>query len=216
MLCGRINSQPAAIIACTNRRGKMEKIITNPSSTTQWQSLVNEASQLCRICLTEQLESYLVFLLMRFISSPQMTQKSMGIEFLTSINRTGSLRSLALRDVGDQCLLYSGLFPGRARRRLVKVSYYVNLGKSAYKSLAFTSKFSDSDLFYTLSNNFVNLMDILQATREINNNSSMLDPLMAEELWHDTGSEHALHILQKFTVHSGVPIASQEQSEQKH
>lgn len=57
-------------------------------------------------------------------------------------------------------------------------------------------------------------MDILQATREINNNSSMLDPLMAEELWHDTGSEHALHILQKFTVHSGVPITSQEQSEQ--
>lgn len=194
----------------------MEKIITSPSTTTQWQSLVNEASQLCKIHLTEELESYLVFLLMRFMNSPQLTHKSMGIEFLTSINRSGSLRSLALRDVGDQCLLYSGLFPGRARRRLVKVSYYVNLGKSAYKSLAFTSKYSDSDLFYTLYNNFVNLMDILQATREINNAGNGLDPLMAEELWHDTGSEHALHILQKFTVHRGVPITSREQSELKH
>lgn len=216
MLYGRINSRQAAIISCSDRRGKMDKIITNPSSTTQWQSLVNEASKLCHLCLTEELESYLVFLLMRFINAPQITQKSMGTEFLTSMNRTGSLRSLALRDVGDQCLLYSGLFPGRARRRLVKVSYYVNLGKSAYKSLAFASKISDRDLFYTLSKNFVNLMDILQATREINNNTNTLDPLMAEELWHDTGSEHALHILQKFTIHTGVPITSAEQSEQKH
>lgn len=194
----------------------MDRLITNPSSTTQWQSLVTEASQICRVALTEELESYLVFLLMRFINSPQMTQKIMGIEFLTSISRSGSLRSLALRDVGDQCLLYSGLFPGRARRRLVRVSYYVNLGKSAYMSLANTSKFSDSGLYTTLSHKFVNLMDILQSMREINRENTILDPLMAEEIWHDTGSEHALHILQQFTVSTGIPINCIDQSIHKH
>jgi hypothetical protein len=194
----------------------MDRLITSSTSTTQWQSLVVEASQACQIALNEELESYLVFLLMRFIKSPQMAHKAMGLEFLTSINRSGSLRSLALRDVGDQCLLYSGLFPGRARRRLVRVGYYVNLGKSAYLSLANTSKYSDSGLFTTLSNKFVNLMDVLQAMREINREKTLLDPLMAEEIWHDTGSEHALHILQQFTISTGVPISCIDPPSHKH
>lgn len=194
----------------------MEKIVTNPTSITQWQTLVTDASQLCEIALTEELESYLVFLLMRFINVPQMAKKVMGVEFLTSINRTGSLRSLALRDVGDQCLLYSGLFPGRARKRAVRVSYYVGLGKSAYQSLAQCSRDSESTLFSLLSDKFVNLMDILQATREINQQQTILDPLMAEEIWHDTGSEHALHILQQFTVSTGTPISLPDQSQKKH
>lgn len=194
----------------------MERIITNPTSITQWQTLVTDASQICQVALSEELESYLVFLLMRFITAPQMAKKVMGIEFLTSINRSGSLRSLALRDVGDQCLLYSGLFPGRARRRHVRVSYYVNLGKSAYLSLAECSKYSDSGLFATLSSKFVNLMDILQAMREINTENNMLDPLLAEEIWHDTGSEHALHTLQQFTVSTGVPISYRDHPDNKH
>lgn len=208
-----------AIISISKAREKgelMDKLITSSTSTTQWQNLVTEASRICKFSLSEELESYLVFLLMRFVTSPQMAQKVMGVEFLTSINRAGSLRSLALRDVGDQCLLYSGLFPGRARRRLVRVSYYVNLGKAAYASLAESSKYSDSGLFSTLAVRFVNLMDILQAMREINHNATVLDPLMAEELWHDTGSEHALHILQQFTLSNGTPICSIEQSSKKH
>lgn len=194
----------------------MERIMTKPTSITQWQTLVNDASNLCQISLPEDLESYLVFLLMRFMTHPQISKKAMGIEFLTSINRSGPLRALALRDVGDQCLLYSGLFPGRARRRLVRVSYYVNIGKSAYLSLSENSNDSYSKLFATLSSKFVNLMDILQSMREINNEQPILDPVLAEEIWHDTGSEHALHILRQFTVSTAVPITCHEQSAKKH
>lgn len=212
----RPNKIPQAIISVKRSGGKMEKVLDASTSTTQWQNLVIEASQACNITLTEELESYLVFLLMRFTATPQMANKVMGVEFLTSINCSGSLRPIALRDVGDQCLLYSGLFPGRARRRRVRVSYYVNIGKSAYFSLANTSKYSDIDLFTTLSNKFVPLMDILQTMREINNNSTTLDALLAEEIWHDTGSEHALQTLQQFTVSSCSPIINLELSPKKH
>lgn len=204
-----------AIIAIKSPGGKMDKLITNPTSVTQWQTLVNDASQVCQIALTEELESYLVFLLMRFTKAPQMAKKVMGVEYLTSINRQGSLRSLALRDVGDQCLLYSGLFPGRARRRAVRVSYYVNLGKSAYQYLAESTKFTDNTLYALLSEKFVNLMDILQATREINQRNTILDPLLAEEIWHDTGSEHALHTLRQFTICTH-PINVTIESKHKH
>jgi len=55
----------------------MDKIVTYSTSTTQWQTLVTEASQACSITLSEDLESYLVFLLMRFTDSPQIAPTNM-------------------------------------------------------------------------------------------------------------------------------------------
>lgn len=188
----------------------MDKIVTNSTSTTQWQTLVTEASQACQIALSEDIESYLVFLLMRFTGSPQIAQNIMALEFLHSTNKYGVQRSQALRDVGDQCLLYSGLFPGRARRRRVRVSYYVNIGKSAYLLLSNKGQSADTDIFAGLAKQFVPLMDILQAMREVNNKIILLDPIATEELWRDTGSNHALQNLQQFTQQASTPITKIE------
>lgn len=186
--------------------GKMDKIVTNSTSTNQWQALVTEASQACNISLCEDIESYLVFLLMRFTDSPQMAHKVMALEHLQGINHSGTQKSQALRDVGDQCLLYSGLFPGRARRRRVRVSYYVNIGKSAYLSLSTLSRHSDSTLFTGLALQFVQLMDILHAMREVDNKLVSLDPIAAEEIWSDTGSKHALQTLKTFIAPNSNPV----------
>lgn len=177
----------------------MGNIVTTSTSTTQWQDLVTEASQACNVLLSEDIESYLVFLLMRFTGSPQMAHKIMALEFLQSRNSFGTQKSQALRDVGDQCLLYSGLFPGRAKRRRVRVSYYVNIGKSAYLSLSENGRDSRNNLFAELANQFVPLMDILQSMRELDNRHVVLDPIQAEEIWSDTGSNHALQTLKVFT-----------------
>lgn len=193
----------------------MDKIVTNSTSTTQWQDLVTEASQTCRISLTEDIESYLVFLLMRFSCSPQIASKVMALEFLETLNSNGVQKSQALRDVGDQCLLYSGLFPGRARRRRVRVSYYVNIGKSAYLSLAEFGRKSENNLFTNLANSFVPLMDILQSMREVNNKTVCLDLVQAEELWTDTGSTHALETVKAFSK-SKAPIFNFILSNIKH
>jgi len=194
----------------------MDMIVTNSTSTTQWQTLVTEASQACSINLSEDIESYLVFLLMRFTGSPQLAQNVMAIEYLHSVNKFGTQRSQSLRDVGDQCLLYSGLFPGRARRRRVRVSYYVNIGKSAYLLLSNQGRFAEPDIFANLAKQFVHLMDILQTMREVNNTSVLLDPIAAEELWRDTGSNHALQNLQKFTRSAAAPYTKLEIPPQKH
>lgn len=184
----------------------MDKIVTNSTSTTQWQSLVTEASQACHISLSEDIESYLVFLLMRFTGSPEMAHKIMAIELLQGNLTSGSLKSQALRDVGDQCLLYSGLFPGRARRRRVRVSYYVNIGKSAYLSLANLNRFTDTELYEKLAYQFVSLMDVMLSMREVNTNLISLDPVQAHEIWSDTGSDHALRTLKSFTNDQSAEI----------
>ncbi len=191
----------------------MDRIVTNSTSTTQWKSLVTEASQTQNITLEEDLESYLVFLLMRFTESPNIVQKVMGMEYLESMHQYGTQRNVALRDIGDQCLLYSGLFPERARRKRVRVSYFINIGKSAYITLSQPER--SNCIFTTLAREFVPLMDIMHAMREIHSNIPVLDPLLAEEVWSDTGSSHALQTLRQFTA-SNMPINYTNNCNKKH
>lgn len=180
----------------------METLILHPTATAQWQAIVNEAERLSAIQLTEDLESYLVFLLMRFSEHPEIAHSILATEFLEGIKKLKYAKHASLqdvRDVGDKCLLFAGLFPGNARRRRVRISYYVNLGQSAYDSLSNYHITSLSKLFSSLSSHFVGIMDVLHTMRELTNDESMLDLLQAEELWNDTKSRHALHTLRRKT-----------------
>jgi len=97
--------------------------------------------------------------------------------------------------VGDQCLLYSGLFPKRAEKRRVRVSYYVDLGRTAYQNVAEATQAAMRDMFAHLAESFVSLMDTLQAMRTMHGQHQALDPLQAFELWQETGSRQARTIL---------------------
>jgi len=185
----------------------MEHLILHPTSTAQWQALIKDASVFSSIKLPEDLESYLVFLLMRFAENPEMVHSILALDFLQSLEKLGKERQDKLRDVGDKCLLFAGLFPGRARKRRVRISYFVKLGQSAYASLSESSSRNPKELaslFSELCLHFVGLMDVLQTTRELEENQASLDPLQAEELWSDTKSLHALQTLKRIT--HGLPI----------
>jgi hypothetical protein len=184
----------------------METLVLNPSATAQWHALINEAEQLCAAHLDEDLQSYLVFLLMRHSNTTEMAHSVMALEYLDSLDTHGQLRETQLRDVGDKCLLFSGLFPEHAQKRRVRVSYYVNLGVSAYATVSASLAGVRARLFAELSHHFVGLMDILQATREVNSAQALLSPLQALELWQDTGSRHALQTLSLYT--KGTPVAA--------
>ncbi|EIJ43823.1 hypothetical protein BegalDRAFT_2995 [Beggiatoa alba B18LD] len=182
----------------------MDTLVIHPTSTAQWHALVNEAESMCHARLGEELESYLVFLLMRYLNAADIANSVLALEYLQTAEMTGKLRTEQLRDVGDKCLLYSGLFPGRAQRRRVSISYYVDLGIAAYQLLA--SSFADmrAQMYQTISTRFVALMDVLQATREVHNLQSSLQPLEAMELWNDTNSPHARATLALYS--NGFPV----------
>ena len=161
--------------------------------------MVKEASSFCNLMLGEDLESYLVFLLMRYTQSTTMIRKTIAIDFLEAAHKIGKNRNNSLQEVGDSCLLFAGLFPGVAQRRNVRVSYFVKIGKTAYYALSLANNVEIAPLFCALSENFVPLMDILQSMREIDSKIDLLDAMTAEEIWRDTGSQHALKALKKFT-----------------
>lgn len=166
----------------------MQSLILHPTSIAQWYTLLNDAQQTCAIHLQEDLECYLVFLLMRFTDKPAIASSVLGLDFLSGYQHIeGPHRHQLLKEVGDKCLLFSGLFPERAIKKRVKLSYFVKLGQTAYSTLS-NSLATQEALFTTLCHEFPKLMDVLHAMRE---NSTTIDLLQALELWHETGSQGA-------------------------
>ncbi len=174
----------------------LKKLMLEPTSKAQWHSLVKDAMASSGIAIDEELECYLVLLLIRFTAEPDLLTKALALDYLQSQNELGALKRDILRDVGDKCLLFSGLFPGQAQRKRTRISYYVNLGQSAYGALADLATTDFNRLYGELREKFVPLMDVLLATRSIYGDLSLLTPVEAQELWSDTGSQQAYRVLQ--------------------
>ncbi|MBI1423956.1 MAG: hypothetical protein GC149_10860 [Gammaproteobacteria bacterium] len=182
----------------------MAKLFVEQEATAQWHDLVKEAEAFNGVHLDEELESYLVFLLMRYTGRPELAAKVMALDYLHGAQTAGSERREKMRDVGDQCLLFSGLFPKRAEKRRVRVSYYVDLGRTAYHNVAEAAQAAMAEMFHHLSDSFVSLMDTLQAMRSMHARDQQLDPLHALDLLQDTGSQRARTILGQTT--QAIPL----------
>jgi len=174
----------------------MTKLIVHSGETAPWHALVVDAQAYRRIELGESLEHYLVYLLHGFCTKPDIVSSILGIEFLESLQSRDKERSQALRAVGDKCLFLSGLFPSRAKRFALNLSYFVDIGQSAYFSAAQST--SQGDILSLLSAEFIKVMDVMHGIREVAKNEPLIKQLEAIQLWHDTGDDHALVIAKRF------------------
>ena len=166
-----------------------KQFILDSSELSQWHTLVLEAEQDYGCQLNETMQSYLVFTLMRFAKNSQLNAKALALDYLSSHHLPNNLRNEQLRDIGDQCLLVSGLFPQSAEKRLVGAGYYVDLGRSAYHHISTVTQKGIAELYLQLAESFVLLMDLLQTIRQYS--TPVLQPIAAMELWQKTGSRFA-------------------------
>lgn len=166
-------------------------IITNASAIALWRDAIQQAESRCAVKLNHELEAYLISVLMHYTDKPEIAKQVFANVFLEAMQTNQRERLVALKQVGDQCLIYAGLFPRAAERKLVKVTYFVGLGRSAYATLSTSA----NDLFWRLAYQFVSLMDILQSLRE----TPDLLPLEAYEQWESLGSQHALRVLRRYS-----------------
>jgi hypothetical protein len=163
-------------------------VIANDDVTSLWRNTVQEAEHQCAISLKQELEAYLISLLVNYSKRPALAKQVFAFALLEA---QASHDELALQQTGDQCLLFAGLFPKNVERKLVKISYLVDMGRFAYTTLSHRT----DDLFSHLAGQFVTLMDVLQSIRA----ESTLLPLEAYEQWQELGSQRALRILQSYT-----------------
>jgi len=187
---------------------KVDKMSLNHQNgiTSQWHKLISDAQAANGIDLELPLESYLVHTLIQYTQRPEIAARIFAIDYMLAQHENGQVRNNQLRELADQCLLYAGLFPQHAKRRHVRVSYYVDIGRSAYFELASIGT-PWSNIFSEISNNFVTLMDTLLSIHHLNNDESdnyILDPELALQTWQDTQSQQALKILQQQTQSTNI------------
>lgn len=128
-----------------------------------WQDLVLEGEQQARTPLSESVESYLVFVLMRHLRDGALAGRILALEWLDALERVGRARADALRDVGDRCLIIAGMYPRLAERRRVTPAYYADIGRGAYQGVAEASRAGYADLFAELAKAYRAMVKVLAA-----------------------------------------------------
>ncbi len=173
---------------------KKEALVLMPTDVAQWHALVNEAQIASSVYLNEELESYLVFLLMRFINEPDILSQPLAMDMLTSFHQNGRVREENLKNVGDRCLLISGLFPGQAEKRMVGTHYFIEMGRVAYGMLANISDHSTAQVYGALSMEFDALADVMYSMRGLTSQPDNIKQVlnhwvMPERPGHDYDAE---------------------------
>ena len=157
----------------------MNAILTDVPQLALWTDLVHEAEHGAATRLDEDLESYLVFLLMGHTRDVQLHRSVVALDYLLARAQSGTRHKQELRDVGDRCLLLAGLYPEQAQRRLVNISYFLDLGSSAYDELSNALSASIAQLYGHLAQAFAHLVRVLM---ELRRQVRDITPLVLHEL----------------------------------
>jgi len=142
-------------------------LILQPTALSQWYSLVDEAEAQCHYRMHQDVESYLVFLLMRFCQREEWVKSILALDFLQALKLQGNEGANKLQEVGDKSLLFSGLFPGIASRKRVSIRYFIEIGQSAYWQAGNLDFLYSGDLFHRLCDDFEKIKNILSAMRKL-------------------------------------------------
>lgn len=140
----------------------MSQLTVRKTQIHSWYELVIEAEHSSHILLPENTEYYLVSLLSRYTDQPDFINNVMADLVLRLDGMDKGEKHVCLRDIGDQCLLFAGLYPEHAKKRLVSDDYFPGLGKAAYDRLSV-----DVSLYLELVQYFESMLKILRAFRQL-------------------------------------------------
>jgi len=157
----------------------MSAILTDMPQMELWTDLVHEAERGAATRLDEELESYLVFLLMGHTRDVQLDRNAVALDYLLARAESGTRLKQELREVGDRCLLLAGLYPEQAERRLVSIRYFLELGSHAYDELANALRTGVAELYGHLAQAFARLVRVLM---ELRRHMREIAPMVLHEL----------------------------------
>jgi len=175
----------------------MNNLSTENTIEAEWHNLVCDAAKSCHQELDEDLESYLVFALIRFTRNSNMANSVLALEYMQGAEKTGQQKYEHLRELGDKCLLYSGLFPQSSQRKMVNLGYYINIGISSYSQIGSLFHNGFARLYDRLASCFVTLTDVLHSMRELGGTPVMTE---AEKYshWLEFNSQYAEQSLKDY------------------
>jgi len=150
-----------------------------------------EAKPLTRKYLTELLQFYLFS--DNLFDSEQGRTQTMAERLLKAVNLSEpKARAERLRRVGDTALYVSGFFGDSFKRKIIDIDYYVEIGGSAYATVASSDTTSMySPVFKDLSQRFGDFVDLLTHMSQEASLQSDHDLLRLYDRYIMTGSKLA-------------------------
>ena len=176
-----------------------QALVRNESPAEYFKELVETAIEHQHVAVHDLTSFYLVNLLTGFVqfdrSSPAAVDEALGVRFARALQAGGSRQRDGLREVGDLSLFTSGFFADSLTRSLVDVDYYIQLGASAYGSLARHGDATFGDVFDELAAKFTACVDVLSEVSERSALASNSDVLRLYEKWIRTRSRRSGDLL---------------------
>lgn len=173
----------------------LDAVICEPTETAAWVEFVRVGEARASCTLGEELESFLVFTLMRFMHRTDLFSVVLALEFLhASTEYTGRKKGYTLGEVGDISLILAGLYPERSRKLGVPASYFPEIGRMAFSDLADffgRNKLKNLEKLYRKAGHgFPAMMDVLLAARE-----KKTEQHIAEELLQKADSQYLARMI---------------------
>lgn len=112
----------------------MNDILTDNPKFLWYQSLL-EAKNLTKVDTSDELDSYIILLLLSSDHNVLLSKDPLGVLYLKSQQAFNNNTSL-LRNVADSCLILSGFYPENAIARNVSPDYFANIGVASYFQLS--------------------------------------------------------------------------------
>ncbi len=101
-----------------------------------WVDLLKEGQARAYVTLSETEEAYTVHMLQRFIVDKEFTRTTLALGYLENQTEGNAKKYRNLWHTADAGLLMAGLFPERARKKNVPVSYLRGMSQICFLSLA--------------------------------------------------------------------------------
>ena len=169
-----------------------EALVRNETPSEYFRELVESALHHQHLAAHDLTAFYLVNLLTGFLhvdrSDGVDDDEPLGMRFAKALQDGGSRQRDGLRQVGDISLFISGFFADSLNRGLVDIDYYIQLGGSAYGSLARQDHVTFGEVFNELSEKFPAFVDVLCEVSERSALASNCDVLRLYEKWLRTKS----------------------------
>jgi len=167
---------------------------------------VSSALQNQKLEASQEAEFYLVNLLNEFTKTENLytasanntpVEEPLALMLGRAVEAPPATRNMILKKIGDISLYIAGFFEESLARKLVDITYYVNMGGSAYHSLSALHSATGpmGQLFDELAHKFVPFTDILSEVSDKTHFHSDSNLLLLYEKWLRTGSIRSKDLL---------------------
>ncbi|MCX6115974.1 MAG: hypothetical protein NT027_00380 [Proteobacteria bacterium] len=177
---------------------------------------INSASQQLNVNLNDDVEFYLVNLLIEFINPKTVNEDFQGdvlstplVLLLKQIVEAPEAKQAGMyRRLGDTSLYITGFFQDYFNQKTFDINYFIMMGSSAYHQASILSNSKDANHSSTLSelsNKFIQFVDVVAQASDSTSTYKASDILNIYDRWNRCGSDRLRAILQEFGI---TPISA--------